>query len=261
MRLLMLSTILLASLIPLAAGAKINVDPVQQAFSDFDVEGVLVLLDDSSGERVTNNLARSQQGYIPASTFKIPNSLLLIEAGLVKDEQTQFAWDGVKRDYSSWNRDHSFASAMKYSVVPIYQKLALALGERRMSQGVSLLNYGNNNIDGGLDRFWLDGELAISANEQVQFLQRLYHNQLPVSERSQRIVKTMMLNEANSDWVLRAKTGYGVRQNKKIGWWVGWIEKEDTTYFFAMNMDIDNVKQLPYRKAIVKQALTHLGVI
>ncbi|QYJ85721.1 class D beta-lactamase [Shewanella mesophila] len=261
MRFLILTTIAVISLVSLSHQANAKVDPLQQAFNDVNVDGALVLLNDSSGEQLTNNSVRSQQRYIPASTFKIPNSLLLLEAGLVKDEHTQFVWDGVKRDYSSWNRDHNFASAMKYSVVPIYQKLALALGEDKMSKGVRLLNYGNKDISGGLDSFWLDGELAISATEQVQFLQRLYHNQLPVSERSQRIVKTMMLNEANSDWVLRAKTGYGVRQNKKIGWWVGWIEKEDNTYFFAMNMDLDNTQELPYRQAIVRQALKNLGLM
>lgn len=261
MRFLILSITAIISLVSFAPQASAKVDSLQQAFNDVNVGGVLVLLNDSNGELLTNDRARSQQRYIPASTFKIPNSLLILEAGLVQDEHTRFTWDGTKRDYSNWNRDHSFASAMKYSVVPIYQKLALALGESKMAQGVSLLNYGNNDITGGLDRFWLDGELAISAIEQVHFLQRLYHNQLPVSERSQRIVKTMMLNEANNDWVLRAKTGYGVRQNKKIGWWVGWIEREENTYFFAMNMDIDKAQQLPYRQAIVRQALTNLGLM
>lgn len=261
MRLFMLSVIFFTSFVTVTAQAEINIDPLQQAFNDLNADGVLVLLNDSNGELMTNNQARSQRRYIPASTFKIPNSLLILEAGLVQDEHTRFTWDGTKRDYSNWNRDHNFASAMKYSVVPIYQKLALALGESKMANGLSLLNYGNNDIAGGLDRFWLDGELAISAIEQVQFLQRLYHNQLPVSERSQRIVKTMMLNEANSDWVLRAKTGYGVRQNSKIGWWVGWIEREDNTYFFAMNMDIDNTEQLADRQAIVRRALTNLGLM
>lgn len=261
MRPLLFSLICLSCLVPVSVQAQTDNQQLQQVFNDANLEGVIVVLKDSSGELMTNNSVRSQQRYIPASTFKIPNSLLLLEAGLVEDEQTQFAWDGVKRSYSHWNRDHSFATAMKYSVVPIYQKLALALGETRMHQGLQRLTYGNTNIGGNLDSFWLDGELAISALEQVTFLQRLYHNQLPLSERSQRIVKTMMLNEANSDWVLRAKTGYGVRQGRKIGWWVGWIEREDNTYFFALNMDIVNTEQLPYRQAIVKQALKQLGVI
>ncbi len=232
---------------------------IQSAFDALGTKGVMVLLDDKQGRVLTNDFARSQYAYIPASTFKIPHSLLLLEAGIVKDEHSRFAWDGVKRAYSPWNRDHSFIDAMKYSVVPIYQKLALQLGDKRMAQGLAKLNYGNANIGGGLDSFWLDGELAISAQQQVQFLRRLYHNQLPVSERSQRIVKTMMLNEANGDWVLRAKTGYGVRNAQKLGWWVGWLEREENTYFFAMNMDITSDNDLALRKQVVKQLLKAKG--
>ncbi|CAM4123973.1 class D beta-lactamase [Shewanella aquimarina] len=232
---------------------------IQAAFEALGARGVLVLMDDNRGALSTNDLARSRHAYIPASTFKIPHSLLLLEAGIVKDEHSQFAWDGVKRAYTPWNRDHSFTGAMKYSVVPIYQKLALQLGAERMAQGLTHLGYGNANIGGGLDSFWLDGDLAISALEQVHFLRRLYHNQLPVSERSQRIVKTMMLNQANGEWVLRAKTGYGVRQGQKLGWWVGWLEREENTYFFAMNMDIATDNDLALRKRVVKQLLTAKG--
>ncbi|MCG9722742.1 class D beta-lactamase [Shewanella sp. Isolate7] len=234
-------------------------DEIQAAFEALGASGVLVLLDDNRGALSTNDLARSRHAYIPASTFKLPHSLLLLEAGIVKDEHSQFAWDGVKRTYTPWNRDHSFTGAMKYSVVPIYQKLALQLGAERMAQGLTDLGYGNANIGGGLDSFWLDGDLSISALEQVLFLRRLYHNQLPVSERSQRIVKTMMLNQANGEWVLRAKTGYGVRQGQKLGWWVGWLEREENTYFFAMNMDIATDNDLALRKRVVKQLLTAKG--
>ncbi|WP_244952085.1 class D beta-lactamase [Shewanella insulae] len=234
---------------------------IQAAFDAVGAKGVIVLLDDKQGKLVTNDASRSQQAYIPASTFKIPHSLLLLEAGIVEDEHSRFAWDGVKRSYSSWNRDHSFASAMKYSVVPIYQKLAVKLGAERMAKGLAGLDYGNADIGGELDSFWLDGDLAISALEQVRFLRRLYHNQLPVSERSQRIVKTMMLNEADGDWVLRAKTGYGVRKGQKLGWWVGWLEREENTYFFAMNMDINTDSDLALRKRVVKHLLKAKGLM
>ncbi|WP_404872943.1 penicillin-binding transpeptidase domain-containing protein, partial [Klebsiella pneumoniae] len=80
-------------------------------------------------------------------------------------------------------------------------------------------DYGNEDISGNVDSFWLDGGIRISATEQISFLRKLYHNKLHVSERSQRIVKQAMLTEANGDYIIRAKTGYSTRIEPKIGWW------------------------------------------
>ncbi|AQS38043.1 beta-lactamase class D [Shewanella psychrophila] len=229
-------------------------------FAQEKVIGVMVLLDEQ-GRLMTNDGKRAVKRFIPASTFKVPNSLLLLEAGIVKDEYSQFPWDGKERNILAWNRDHNFSTAMKYSVVPIYQALAREMGQSEMAKGVAQLNYGNNDISGGVDSFWLNGDLAISAKEQVEFLQRLYHNRLPVSDRSQRIVKKMMLLEANSEWVLRGKTGYAVQKGQKLGWFVGWLEREERVYFFALNMDIESNSQLPLRKDLVKQILVLEGLI
>lgn len=232
----------------------------QVKFAQEKITGVMVLLDEQ-GRLLSNDGKRAVKRFIPASTFKVPNSLLLLETGIVKDEYSQFPWDGKEHSILAWNRDHNFSTAMKYSVVPIYQALAREMGVSKMAKGVAKLNYGNNDIGGGIDRFWLSGDLAISAKEQVEFLQRLYHNRLPVSERSQRIVKKMMLLEANSDWVLRGKTGYAVQKGQKLGWFVGWLEREEGTYFFALNMDIESNSQLPLRKDLVEQILALEGLI
>ncbi|WP_394201351.1 class D beta-lactamase [Shewanella waksmanii] len=228
---------------------------LEKVFTDRQASGVVVLFDEQQSAWLTNDLQRALKPYIPASTFKVPHSLLLLENEVVKDHHSQFAWDGVKHGYSSWNQDHSFASALRYSVVPIYQQLARELGPERMAAGVNLLNYGNRDISGEIDSFWLQGELAITAVEQIDFLRALYHQTLPLSLRSQAIVKQMMLlpGEGNGTWF--GKTGYATRPQQKVGWFVGWYQLPNRVIFFALNMDVDDPHLLPLRQKLVKQAL------
>ncbi|MDX7310482.1 penicillin-binding transpeptidase domain-containing protein, partial [Klebsiella pneumoniae] len=131
---------------------------------------------------------------------------------------------GQTRDIAAWNRDHDLITAMKYSVVPVDQEFARQIGEARMSKMLHAFDYGNEDISGNVDSFWLDGGIRISATQHIAFLRKLYHNKLHVSERSQRIVKQAMLTESNGDYIIRAKTGYSTSIEPKIVWWVGWVE-------------------------------------
>ncbi|WP_028772024.1 class D beta-lactamase [Shewanella waksmanii] len=233
---------------------------VDQVMAQRQVSGVIVLFDEQHDKWVTNDTQRANTGYIPASTFKVPHSLLLLEAGVVKDQHSPFPWTGEKHSYASWNQDHSFATALRYSVVPIYQALAKELGSQRMADGVKLLEYGNMDISGAIDSFWLEGQLAISAVQQVEFMHSLYHQNLPVSQRSQKIVKQMMLLPANNPGQWFGKTGYGVSSSPGIGWFVGWYQQNQRVIFFALNMDISDPHLLPLRQKLVKQAIkAHLS--
>lgn len=218
-------------------------------------QGVVVLWNENKQQGFTNSVKRANQGFLPASTFKIPNSLIALDLGIAKDEHQVFKWDGQTRDIDNWNRDQTLITAMKYSVVPIYQEFARQIGEARMSKMIASFDYGNEDTSGNLDSFWLDGVIRISAIEQINFLHKLYHNKIHASERSQRIVKQAMLTEANGDYIIRAKTGYAVRAEPSIGWWVGWVELDDNVWFFAMNMDIPAVDSLPLRQTITKEIL------
>ncbi|WP_345845031.1 OXA-55 family carbapenem-hydrolyzing class D beta-lactamase [Shewanella algae] len=224
-------------------------------FESAGVKGSLLLWDQKRSLGLSNNLSRAAEGFIPASTFKLPSSLIALETGAVRDETSRFSWDGKVREIAVWNRDQSFRTAMKYSVVPVYQQLAREIGPKVMAAMVRQLEYGNQDIGGQADSFWLDGQLRITAFQQVDFLRQLHDNKLPVSERSQRIVKQMMLTEASTDYIIRAKTGYGVRRTPAIGWWVGWLELDDNTVYFAVNLDLASAGQLPLRQQLVKQVL------
>ena len=128
-------------------------------------------------------------------------------------------------------------SAFQGSVVWYYQELARRIGPRVMEDYLRLTDYGNGSVDGGVDRFWLDGGLRISADRQIAFLRRLRAGDLPLSRRNQRLVRELMIVEEAPDYVIHAKTGLALRGESPLGWWVGWVEQGGNALFFALNME------------------------
>lgn len=231
-------------------------------FSEAGTPGTIVVWDERTGSQWVHDPERAGTRFIPASTFKIPHALIALDAGLVRDEFQVFAWDGVERQIRSWNRDQDLRSSMRNSAVWVYQQFARALGEDREREYLARIGYGNGDVSGGVDRFWLDGGLRISAIEQVEFLRRLYRNALPFKVEHQRLVKDVMIVEAGRDWILRAKTGWEVRADAQRGWWVGWVERREGAVFFALNIDMPNQgSDAPKREAIARAVLRALGAL
>ena len=203
----------------------------------------------------------------PASTFKILNSLIGLESGVIRDEHFVIPWDSVRRNVESWNRDHDLASAVANSVVPYYQELARRVGRARMSAYIDSTKYGNNDASGPIDRFWLGGTLLISAEEQMGFLRRLYDGNLPFSSRSMDIVKEILILERTGTYVLRGKTGFAEdRSGVAVGWFVGYVERSGDVYFFAFNMTSPRAKRdggriFAERKSSAIAILRDLGVL
>jgi beta-lactamase class D len=154
---------------------------------------------------------RRQTRFIPASAFQITHALFALDAGIVRDEFQIFRWDGTKRDSESWNHAHDLRSSMRSSAVWVYQQFARELGEQRERHYLSKISYGNADPPGGVDTFWLSGNLRISAEEQVALLQRLYRNDLPFRVEHQRLVNDVMIVAAGRNWILRAQTGWQAR--------------------------------------------------
>lgn len=213
-----------------------EITDLKKYFDEYGHDGCFVLYDLKKNSYLKYNPSRCSQRFIPASTFKIFNSLVGLETGIVKDEFEVFKWDSVKRFYDKWNQDIDMANAFKYSAVWYYQELARRIGEKKMQHFITLNHYGNENISGGIDRFWLDGGIRISADEQIEMLIKLYHNELKFSQRSMNIAKQIMIYEENDEYTIRAKTGWAIRVEDQIGWFVGYVEKENNVYFFATNL-------------------------
>lgn len=209
-------------------------------FDQYKVAGSFVMYNMNDSSYFEIDQARCLQRFIPASTFKIFNSLVGLETGVIADENFVLKWDSVKRNVPEWNKSQDLKTAFKNSTVWYYQELARSLGETRMSKYIKLAQYGNMNISGGIDQFWLTGKLRISQEEQIEMLKKLYNDSLPFSRRSQEIVKKIMLREDTLGYKIRAKTGWGVQDSLNIGWYVGWVEKDKNVYFFALNIESKN---------------------
>lgn len=228
-------------------------------FSSAEAHGTIVVVDSRSGNEVTFvfDPERAGRRYTPASTFKIPHSLFALDAGILRDEFQVISWDGVKRWLDEWNENQNLRSAMRNSTVWVYEVFARQLGDTREAAYLRKIKYGNADVRGG-SPFWVEGDLAISANEQIAFLRRLYRNELPFRIEHQRLVKDVMVNEAGPDWILRAKTGWSGR----IGWWVGWVEWPTGPVFFALNIDTPNRSaDLSKRKEITRRILRSIKAL
>lgn len=231
-------------------------------FRTFGAEGAFVLYDAAANRLLVHNPERARSRFLPASTFKVLNSLIALETGVLTDEREVIPWDGVDRG-DWWNGDMDMAKAFERSAVWFYQEVARRVGEERMGEWVRRVGYGSEEIGGGLDQFWLRGDLRISAEEQVALLRRLHAGELPFSERSQDIVRRIMRMEQGEGYVLRGKTGWAWHDRVNYGWLVGWVEKEESTYFFATQIESAE-EDFPMRRAqqeITRGALRELDVL
>ena len=208
-------------------------DDFKKYYDEFKVQGSFALYDPQEDKYIFYNQDQFKQTFIPASTFKICNSLIGLETGVIKDEHFVIPWDSIPRYYPNWNRDHDLKSAFQNSTVWYYQELARRVGGDQMKYWMDKANYGNADTTGGIDQFWLTGGLRLSPEQQIDFLKRLHDNELPFSQRSVDIVKDIMIMKDTLDYVVRAKTGLGIIDNKNTGWYVGYLETKGKVYYFT----------------------------
>ncbi|MCG8310313.1 MAG: class D beta-lactamase [Cytophagales bacterium] len=227
------------------------------AYESRSVEGCFILYDLRRDTSMIYNIERAHQSFLPASTYKIPNSLIALECKVVKDEREIIHWDSTMRPVAIWNQDHNMATGIKYSVVWFYQELARRIGAERMQSWVNRIEYGNRQIGRNIDDFWLEGELRISPVQQIEFLKKLIENDLPFKKRHIETVKTILIEDENDHYVFRAKTGWSVH-GTPVGWYVGYLEINDNTYIFVNNIEITESKDAKARKEIVREIFKHI---
>lgn len=206
---------------------------------------------------------------LPASTFKIVNSLIALEEKVITTDE-MLKWDGKYRKFkdrvmTSWNSDTDIENAFKNSTIWFYVELSKRIGRKAYEKYLKKISYGNLVLnEKGFD-FWNYGGFAVSPKNQIRFLLKLYKNELPFSNKNMDYVKNIMIQEKNDNFVLRGKTGWGMKDGKEIGWYVGYVENEGSACFFATRIisDMKNISSnfSSSRKKITMEVLKELGYI
>ena len=237
-----------------------GIDDISSVFETADVLGTIVVASVDGGLVYVHNDNRSTTRFSPASTFKIPNTLIALDAAIVTSADSTFSWDGTERGVPAWNKDQTLRSALQVSCVWCYQEIARKVGNDRYASALAGMDYGNQHLGEQVDQFWLNGDLQISAVEQIAFLRKLHDYALPYQHKHVDILKAIMLVEQTNDYTLYAKTGW-TGAALHVGWYVGYVEKGDETWLFAMNMRMDRAEQAALRKDLTIQSLRALGII
>lgn len=240
-----------------------------------DTVGTLVVYDTSTHRYLRHNPQRAKARFSPCSTFKIPNTLIGLESGTAANSDHEIRWDETKYPKQpwwdtvlkplglDWARSHTLRSAFRESVVWYYKELARAIGPERMQTQLERMDYGNRDVAGGIDQFWLMSSLRISADEQVAFLTRLYERKLGLSERTSELAESIFEIERGEGYQLSAKTGTGVGTDEPgVAWYVGSVKRDGKQYHFALNVAGSTLAELARdRDRIGRGVLVELGLI
>ncbi|GJM38682.1 MAG: oxacillin-hydrolyzing class D beta-lactamase OXA-50 [Acidimicrobiales bacterium] len=238
------------------AGREITVEPAwAQEFEAHGVVGTFALHRLGDDHVTVHAPDRAATPMIPASTFKILNSAIALETGVIAGVDTVIRWDGVDRAFAAWNRDQTLRSAIEVSAVWAYQELARGIGPDRMAEHVAAVGYGNADIGGPIDEFWLQGDLRISAVEQTSFLADLMTDRLPFAVETQAAVREILIRDRGTGWTFGHKTGTALAAEPTLGWLVGFTEYADDTWVFALNIDVGDAADENHLDPVGRQRL------
>jgi beta-lactamase class D len=238
-------------------------DSLKKYFDENKTRGCFALYNNATNKFIIYNLKRYRDSsYLPASTFKIVNSLIGLQEGKIINDSMIIKWDGIKRSVENWNKDLTMYEAFRVSSVPYYQEVARRIGKERMQFWLDSISYGSKKITTAIDTFWLDNSLKITPDEELGLVKRLYFKQLPFFQSNQEIVKRAMLFENDANYRLAYKTGWAkTEQGDHLAWIVGWVEENNHPYFFVLNFESAEADaDIPIiRMKILKGILSQLG--
>ena len=220
--------------------------PIGEYFEGYRACALLVRRDRYDESLIEFNPEQCDLPLSPCSTFKIPNALIGLQTGTVSGPRHLKTWDGTAHSREINNRDHTLASAIEHSVVWYFQSLARDVGEREMAAWLSRLDYGNQDISAGIDRFWLGASLEISARSQLDLVRSLWRSGLPFDQAYQQQLREMLVQESELPGTLHGKTGSCPGEpdagKPDHGWFIGWVEwdrnraRNPATTWFVVNI-------------------------
>lgn len=241
-------------------------DDIEEIFGKFDIKGTILVYDAKRNVYYSNNFELADQGRLPASTFKIVNSIVALETNVLKDENEVLKYHGEKRAFESWEKDMTVREAFQASCLPCFQEVAKHIGVKRMKSFLNKLQYNNMDVNAGtIDNFWIKGNSHISPLEQINFLERFYTKKLPILNSTYDKMIRIFEKEYAENYRYFGKTGWSDDQGINNGWYVGIVDRGPEVYYFALNVEPidqnDLSKFLTAREQATQEVLKLLKII
>lgn len=250
-----------ALLVALVSSARAEDAGIAKLFADKKLTGTLVISSLDGKTTYCHNNTRAATRFVPASTFKIPNTLIALEEGAIADGKQILKWDGKDTGLPPCNADQCIETAFRASCLWFYQELAKKVGMPSYAAYMKKLHYGNEQTGPEVTTFWLNGDLKISAIEQIEFLKRLYAKHYDFRPASYELLRNIMVRKQTPKYTLRAKTGWAPGPSPQVGWYVGYVESGEQVWFFATNLDITKPDDATQREGITVDALRLKGLL
>lgn len=237
----------------------------QEILDDQSVQGSILIFDKKKNTYYSNDFLWARRGDLPASTFKIANTIVGLESNVITGKDHIFQWDGSPRRVEAWEKDLNLKDAFQESCVPCYQQVAENIGVERMRHYLDTLQYPGMQFDSSdINLFWLIGNSRITQFEEILFLKDLHEESLPISSHTYHIIKDIFISDQSPEYIMRAKTGWSIDQGRNNGWYVGYVMYKNSPYYFATNIEPKRAADLdPFisgRKICTYKALQALGI-
>jgi beta-lactamase class D len=218
---------------------RIDFGQFNKILTDNSVRGTLVFLDENSRTLYSNDFERAANGFLPASTFKIFITLVALQEDITDPTGIAFLWDGKSDSPKQWERNMTLKEAFQFSCFPCYRALAHAIGANKMNYYLDCTGYGKMDVhEENIGHFWIEGKSLISPLEQIEFLRSIFHEKFDCfAAETYSKLKEIMVFDVGDSFIMLAKTGWSNSQGQNIGWFVGWVETENNTWFFVANIE------------------------
>ena len=256
---------LLFANVALAATPAAPASKAAARFNAYGHAGTFLLQRDGAGPQIIHGADWSTKPQPPASTFKVMLALIALETGALRSADEVLKWDGTPYpDKPEWQKDMALREAMQTSSEHYFGVLAKRIGRERLAEWVTRVGYGNGRVGPNPSGIWHDGVLAVSAQQQLAFVDRLRRGALPFSAKTIATTKTAMYDGELDGRRVYGKTGThpGNRAQPGVGWWIGWVEGGNTpAASFALGVALKTMDGRAKRIALGKQLLRDAGVL